>query len=417
MNPAPKAVGEARLATLDQIENLATAQLMPEGTPLWKTQYANLAPRLGLAYRLRDAAGWETVLRAGGGLFYDTGNTQGGGGYYFGTRETFNTTGLSFPVPAATIPELSINRNDSVYAFDPNLKLPRAWHWNVSIEQALGSRQTIKVGYVASAATELLRFGLYSGVNSALANIAITTNQGRSDYNSLQVEYQRRMARGLQVLGSFTWGHSLDNASSNFRIELPLQRASSDFDIRHSAQLALSYQLPSSWIIARNWSLSTRVSARSALPLDITSTGAVRDPTSGLFARFHPNLVSGLPIYLSDPNAPGGRRVNYEAFQPSPPCVEGNLGRNALRAFNSIQADLAVQRDFHLTERLALQFRAEVFNAFNRANFGAIYNRLSNGSTLFGIAQGTLNTQLGGLNPLYQMGGPRSMQLALKLQF
>jgi len=68
-----------------------------------------------------------------------------------------------------------------------------------------------------------------------------------------------------------------------------------------------------------------------------------------------------------------------------------------------------------LTERLHLQLRAEAFNVFNHPNFGAVYNQISD--PRFGLASSTLNGQLGGLNPLYQVGGPRSMQLALKLRF
>ncbi|MCL4854107.1 MAG: hypothetical protein KJZ78_22335, partial [Bryobacteraceae bacterium] len=81
------------------------------------------------------------------------------------------------------------------------------------------------------------------------------------------------------------------------------------------------------------------------------------------------------------------------------------------------QTDLAVRRDFLLSERFRLQFRAEAFNVWNQPVFGSIYSQLSNGVVLFGTASNTLNSQLGGLNSLYQSGGPRSMQLALRLHF
>lgn len=77
--------------------------------------------------------------------------------------------------------------------------------------------------------------------------------------------------------------------------------------------------------------------------------------------------------------------------------------------------DLAVRRDFPIYERLKLQFRAEAFNVFNHPNFGIINPNL--GQSTFGQATGTLASSLGVLNPLYQMGGPRSMQFALKLVF
>ena len=77
--------------------------------------------------------------------------------------------------------------------------------------------------------------------------------------------------------------------------------------------------------------------------------------------------------------------------------------------------DLAVRRDFPIHERLKLQFRAEAFNIFNHPNFGTINPNF--GQTTFGQATATLANSLGVLSPLYQMGGPRSMQFALKLVF
>jgi hypothetical protein len=77
--------------------------------------------------------------------------------------------------------------------------------------------------------------------------------------------------------------------------------------------------------------------------------------------------------------------------------------------------DVAVRRDFPIHERLKLQFRAEAFNVFNHPNFGRIDGGF--GDSTFGQATGTLANSLGILSPLYQMGGPRSMQFALKLNF
>lgn len=96
---------------------------------------------------------------------------------------------------------------------------------------------------------------------------------------------------------------------------------------------------------------------------------------------------------------------------------QGNLGRNALRGFNSFQTDLSLRREFPITESFKVQFRVESFNIFNRSNFGSISNMLSAGVNQFGRAINTQNTQLGGLNSLYQVGGPRSFQFALKLMF
>ncbi|HEX6717894.1 MAG TPA: hypothetical protein VF088_12325, partial [Pyrinomonadaceae bacterium] len=100
---------------------------------------------------------------------------------------------------------------------------------------------------------------------------------------------------------------------------------------------------------------------------------------------------------------------------------QGNLGRNVLRGFGAWQADVALQRKFQLTEKVSLRFRSEFFNILNHPNFGSPVNSLTN--PLFGRSTQTLANSLGsggangGLNPLYQIGGPRSIQFALKLLF
>jgi hypothetical protein len=114
-------------------------------------------------------------------------------------------------------------------------------------------------------------------------------------------------------------------------------------------------------------------------------------------------------------------RTPAAAFVAAPAGQLGNFGRNVLRGFGAAQADIGVQRVFRLTERTGLRFRAKFFNILNHPNFGSPTNSLT--SALFGRSTQTLANSLGaggangGFNPLYQIGGPRSIQLALKLQF
>ena len=133
----------------------------------------------------------------------------------------------------------------------------------------------------------------------------------------------------------------------------------------------------------------------------------------------YPDYVWGAPLYVSDPGLAGGRRVNRAAFLP---FFSGrNLGRNSLRGFGFSQVDVSLRRQLNLTERVRLQLRAEVFNLFDRPNFGNPVNDL--GSSLFGQSVQTLGGSLGaggvngGLSPVYQVGGPRSAQFTLKVQF
>ena len=128
-----------------------------------------------------------------------------------------------------------------------------------------------------------------------------------------------------------------------------------------------------------------------------------------------------MPLWTSDLNVAGGERINKAAFATPTGAVQGNLGRNALRGFDAVNVDFALRRQFKLRERLRLQARADLFNLFNHPNFGSSVNYMS--SPLFGQSTQMLGTSLGsggpngGLNPLYQVGGPRSAQLSLKLIF
>jgi hypothetical protein len=165
-----------------------------------------------------------------------------------------------------------------------------------------------------------------------------------------------------------------------------------------------------------HWALDLRVQARSGLPVDITGQQVVV-PATGEQYTFQPNLVSNQPLYLRGTAYPGKRIINESAFTAAPSGTEGDLPRNFARGFDSVQGDLALRRTISVHERFRVQVRAEAFNLFNHPQFGAIYSNLQYGPGQFGYAFNTLNGQLGGLNPLYQSGGPRSLQMMLRLSF
>src|SRR5262249_38731648 len=126
-------------------------------------------------------------------------------------------------------------------------------------------------------------------------------------------------------------------------------------------------------------------------------------------------------LELYGPQYPGGKIFNAAAFTPAPVGQQGNFGRNVLRGFGAFQVDLGIQRQFPLTGGVRLRLRSEFFNIFNHPNFGSPINDSSN--ALFGHSTQMLASNLGtggpngGFSPLYQVGGPRSIQLALKLEF
>jgi hypothetical protein len=430
VNPAP---GEAhgRLPyTLNQITDLSTAQLAPQGTRLWKTTYGNFAPRFGAAYLLRRAAGRETVLRGGFGVFYDLGNMTGSEGFGpfaigFSTYNLFPSASIPLSAAQLTLPPPSVAPpyQGRIYAFDPHLKLPYTLEWNVAVEQSLGQKQTLTLSYVGAAARQLLAPQFVAPSNLGNPNfprgVILTTNRATSDYDALQAQFQRRLSRGLQALVSYTWSHAIDDASSN-AFDYQLHRGNADFDLRHNFQAAVTYDVPGTYsngfanALLRHWSLDGRFSARSGLPFDIISDTVV--VPSGDYVQIRADLVPGVPIYLSDPTAPGGRVVNFAAFAAPPAGQFGNEPRNFLRGFGAWQVDMALRREFPIRERLKLQFRAEAFNLFNHPNFGTIFNTLCCQS-IFGHALNTLNRSGNGMSDLYQIGGPRSLQFAFKVLF
>ena len=202
-----------------------------------------------------------------------------------------------------------------------------------------------------------------------------------------------------------------------------IDRGNSDFDIRHSFTAGVTYDLPSlesnklAHAALGGWSVDSYIFVRTAPPVSIVSAIYF---AAGTALSPRPNLVPGVPLELYGSQYPGGKIFNIAAFTVPPKGQQGDFGRNVLRGFGATQVDLAVQRQFHITEQLELRFRAEFFNIFNHPNFGSPTNTLS--SPLFGYSSQMLASSLAGgsnagFNPLYQIGGPRSIQLALKLQF
>jgi len=455
VNPAPSA-GTGNLPyTVEGAGNLATMTLAPQGTPLWKTTWFNFAPRLGAAYLFQSTPGWETVVRGGGGVFFDTGQQLGSQGYQGPGFSAFNLFGpgvggpsASFPFPLSSIPTVANPpvapyTDTNVYAFPAHLQLPYTLQWNLSVEQALGKSQVLTLSYVGANGRRLLEMNTVDAglFNPNFAGVIFFRNGLTSSYNSLQTQYQRRLAQGLQALASYTWSHSIDYGSQNSA--LPYVRGNSDFDVRHSFSAALSYDLPNAShrkltaALFHHWGLDDRFTARTAFPVNLVGS-TFTDPLTGQSVPNELNLIPGVPVYLfgaqclqAPPlglgqSCPGGKAINPNAFSQPPQGKAGDAPRNFVRGFGAWQMDVAVRREFPIYERLKLQFRAEAFNVFNHPNFGVInatYCSLvptspnfSPGCT-FGQATATLAQSLGVLSPLYQMGGPRSMQFALKLIF
>jgi Carboxypeptidase regulatory-like domain/TonB-dependent Receptor Plug Domain len=445
VNPAPGAA-QGNLPYTVAGNNLSTLALAPQGTPLWHTSWFNFAPRLGVSYLMRQIPARETVVRGGAGVFFDTGQQLGSYGYDgpgFSAQQFFGGyfgSPASFPLPASGVTPTIINppvapyTSSQVYAFPSHMQLPYTLQWNASIQQALGKSQALTASYIGSAGKRLLQ---ESEVNVAPFNPEFGTvffiRTGlTSRYDSLQVQFQRRLTSGLNALASYTWSHCLDYGSENF--SFPYQHGNCDFDVRDNVSSALSYGFQKSFreplarALLQNWGVDDRFTIRTSFPVTLPGTPIV-DRATGQTTYSGLNLVAGEPVYIRGAECaavysnglgcPGGRAVNPQAFAIPPSGVAGSAPRNFVRGFGAWQMDIALRRDFPIYERFKLQFRAETFNIFNHPNFGAINsNYCSPGlGCTFGQATATLASSLGGLSPLYQMGGPRSMQFALKLVF
>ena len=427
--PAPAALGTTTLASWTNVNNPSEIALAPPGTAVWHTTYGNFAPRIGLAYALTDAG--DFVLRAGGGLFYDLG--VGGAASlvsYFPNVVTGNLNVVQLPVADLTpfLPVISTAPPyGTVQAFAPNLKSPVSYQWNIALEKSFAGKQVVSATYVGQAGRSLLRqTALFAPNPNITSDFLVTENDARSNYNALQVQYRRPLAARLQALLNYTWSHSLDNASddevvglSNTVVSAASDYASSSFDVRNSFSGALIYSIPAAAksgplsVLTKDWSLNSVIVARSGFPFNAVVQNYSVDPGGEAITR--PDLVSGQPIWIQNPTAPGGRALNPLAFSIPATPRQGTEGRNDIPGFGLTQVDLSLARKFSFSERLQLQFRADAFNVFNHPNFTNPQATLEYPSSL--QSNKTLNEGLGGLNPLFQEGGPRSLQLSLKLTF
>lgn len=438
------------------LNNLAALALAPPGTSPFETRYDNIAPRFGLAYQVTGSQDWETVVRGGFGVFFDLATSEAGnfispsfypfGAFSLGFGGTFPLSPTAAEPPAITAANLSLPFA-TLFAFDPHLKLPYSLQWNVALQQALGRQQSLSASYIGSAGRRLLQSADIVQPNPSFGNADLVGNTATSDYDALQLQFQRRLLQGLQVLASYTWAHSIDTASAGSFANLGntfvpglnpnANRGPSDFDIRSALSAAATYDIPTRKMNAiagamlHGWSVQNIIQARSAAPVNIyySAFGALLNSAT----QVRPGVLAGAPLYLFGSQFPGGKALNPGAFIPPPvdsngvPTRQGNFGRNTARGFGMTQWDLAAHREFPIREPLKLQFRAELFNVLNHPNFGPPIGDLGAPQSLnpqFGQAIKMLGQSLGGSNvggggfdPLYQIGGPRSVQFALKLSF
>jgi hypothetical protein len=433
VNPAPRGKsGQDAYTVLGDVNDPATLQLAPRGTALWHTSWHNLAPRFGAAWTARNEPGKELVIRAGGGVFFDTGTQS--------ALEAF--TGLGFATSAhfldASVPATSTQldfstlveppyTNARAFAFPRHLDSPYSWQWNLSVEQALGKSQSLTLSYVGANGRRLLseQRRNVSQQNPDFGDVSYFPAGLTSNFQSLQAKFQRSLSRRVEGLATYTWAHSLDYGSTD--PAFPLKRGNSDLDVRQNLEGALtwdsaepSHRFLSAKRLLEGWGVDARFIARTAFPVDLLGT-FLFDPITGIPYYSGVDRVPGRPFYLRGPEYPGRRIFNggpnatNPAFALPPGTAQGNAPRNFMRGFGEVQGNLAIRQNYHLYDELNMQLKVETFNVFNHPNFGYIDPSFSD--AYFGQSIKMLNQSFGAAGSHYNEGGPRAIQLSIKLSF
>jgi hypothetical protein len=435
VNPAP---GVRQGPTPLALSNDSIAGVT-QNTPLYATVWHNIAPRFGLAYQFDNTPGRELMLRMGAGLFYDVGYGASASAFNGAPYSNVRTISLAaFPLSLADLsaPAMPPTRPyGQVTAANNNLQSPLVKQWNVTLERNFGQNQTLSLGYAGTSGTRLLQTQSQPSFGNAYSILILASNGATSNYNSLQAQFRRRLTRSLQTQFSYTWAHSIDSASNDVgggfaSILGSGQRGNSDFDIRHNLNWSGTYRLPSAGSrflkpLLDNWYADWIGQFRTSLPFDVqgittetSASSSARNQTAGLFAQVRPDYT-GAPIWISDPKAPGGRKLNPAAFAaPTSAYAQGGLGRNSLRGFNFSQVDLSLRRQIAFSEKWRLNISVQAFNVLNHANFSnpSSFGSSNLSSPAFGLATRTVGGGVGG-GSLYQSGGPRSVELVARLQF
>jgi Ca-activated chloride channel family protein len=382
--PPPSTDGQA--FAVDQVSDPTTLKPAEPGSSLWKTRFLNFAPRAGVAYQISDKSGREMLVRGGAGIVYDLGQDRSGD--IFASSIPFVSGGSEFNTPFTIFFGPNTHGSDlPLLAFDPELKTPYVINWNLSLEQSLGSRQTLSASYLGSSGKRLLHTETLLDQNPAFNFLRVTTNRGKSDYRALQLKFERRVTDKFGALVSYTLSRSRDNMtddSARHVIMTGFDLRPSDFDVRHQLTGFATYGLPAPLRTGignkmfRNWAIDSIFNARSARPLRFVSM----TPTSFGVAYLERDLSQrGFPLY---------------------------------------QVDMALRRKFNFSESVGLQIQADAFNVFNHPNFeDPLGNDLVLGSAFVGQSASMSGRSLagGGFPSFYSLGGPRTMRVSVKLIF
>jgi hypothetical protein len=397
-------------------------------------------PRIALAWSPASLNG-RTVLRAGYGIYHGDGQLEDQNLPASNDQARYSLAanqiaGLSFPI-------------DSFLATAPGILSPRAQNrnrkdeyspqWSVSLQQDLPLHVTGSLTYTGNKGTDLQTI-TYANILNPLTGqrpfplygqVEYRTNDSNSTFHALVVSAQRHLHSGVVMGVNYMWSHAIndgslgggeaDIVSSQNPFCRACERADSAQDIRHFFSSNIVYELP--WgagkrhlstggmagAILGGWSVTGIGTARSALPVNVTISRSADVAPFGYTVNQRPDLVPGVSLIPNGGSTPQ-QWLNPAAFVAPKPGTFGNAGRDIARGPDMYQLDMGLGKQFRVTERKALQFRWEVFNVFNRAQWGQPSGNVTVPAQ-FGAITSTINTTAVGT------GTSRQMQFMLRLAF
>ncbi len=426
------------------------------------TERNAFSPRVGVAWDPTGATRW--LVRAAYGVFFDPYYNGEGGPLqapisappYLRTPQLLFPGNLGNPFANGNPFATPFGETMTLLTLDPHLRLPYAQDWNLSIERSFGADWLLEVGYVGTTGTKLPRFleanpslplpgqtwsdqqnnvdqqRIYCqptpNGNCNYSSVGLISGAANSSYNALEASLQKRFGHGLSFLASYTFSKSIDDVSS-FNItgsasqpiagendlaqnpfNLAAERGRSMFDARHRAVLSYQWALPffreqQGWRqrVLGNWRVNGITTFMSGTPFTVEDQSYSYDaPEITGFSAFRPNLVGNPNDGPKTPqqwfNTSAFQRINLSTTAAG---VYGTAGRNIVTGPGFAQWDFSAFKDIRIAESKSLEFRAELFNLFNRTNFRLPNSDIS--STTFGQIQQALQ--------------PRLIQFALKFLF
>ncbi|HEY7337181.1 MAG TPA: carboxypeptidase regulatory-like domain-containing protein [Bryobacteraceae bacterium] len=401
----------------------------PNTYSYFNPRYADIDPRVGIAW-----SHGNTVFRAGGGIYHTDGqlddqdlpisNTVNA--YSFNSANKI-FAGLSYPLtPFLAYAEAGGLSVVSPRDLDRNRKDAYVAAWTASAQEKLPFNLIGTVSYLGNKGANILTT-TYVNLAAPPTNlppypafgaVSWRGDVGNSTFEALQSNLRRTFTNGFLLSANYMWSHSINDGSiGGGESDTPqnsfcraCDKASSDDDIRQTFNVSAVYALPFRKRMLRDWELSAIGTVQTGLPVNITvdrSNSAV----PGLFAisgQERPNYVYGVPLTPAGGSVPRGW-INLAAFAVPANQTFGNLGRNAFRAPGISQLDMGLSKFISITEKVNFRLRADLFNVFNRAQFGAPNADIS--ASNFGVITSTISNYATG------RGTPRELQFSAKIVF